>query len=48
MNLENIRELRTVCGEDEVNALLATGKWKVLALQYEDDGIVATLARVRD
>ena len=47
MNMENIRELRTVRGEDEVNALLATGKWRVLNLDYEDDGIVAMLARVR-
>lgn len=47
MNMENIRELRTVRGEDEVNALLATGKWRVLNLSYEDDGIVAMLARVR-
>lgn len=47
MNLENIREIRTVSGEDEVNVLLASGKWKVLTLMYEEDGIVATLARVR-
>lgn len=47
MNLENIREIRTVSGEDEVNALLASGKWKVLTLVYEEDGVVATLARVR-
>lgn len=47
MNMENIREFRTVRGEDEVNALLATGKWRVLNLDYEDDGIVAMLARVR-
>ena len=47
MNLENIREIRTVNGEDEVNALLLSGKWKVLTLMYEEDGVVATLARVR-
>ncbi len=47
MNLENVRELRTVRGEDEINTLLATGKWKMLTIEYEDDGLVATLARVR-
>lgn len=47
MNFENIRELRTVSGEDEINALLTTGKWKVLAINYEDEGIIAMLARVR-
>lgn len=47
MNYENIRELRTVRGEQETNALLATGKWRVLKLEYDDDCVVATLARVR-
>ena len=47
MNLENIREIRTVEGEEKINELLTTGKWKVLALLYEEDGVVATLARVR-
>ena len=47
MNLENIRELRTVHGEAEINELLSSGKWLVLNLVYEDEGIVATLAKVR-
>lgn len=42
MNLENIRELRA-----EINELLSSGKWRVLNLVYEDEGIVATLAKVR-
>lgn len=33
MNLENIRELRTVRGEEAVNSLLLTGKWRVLNLE---------------
>ena len=32
MNLENIRELRTVHGEAEINELLSSGKWRVLNL----------------
>ena len=48
MNLENIRELRTVHGEAEINELLSSGKWRVLNLVYEDEGIVATLAKVRE
>ena len=47
MNLENIRELRKASGEEEINALLATGKWRVLNIEYEDECIVATLARVQ-
>ena len=47
MNLENIRELREVSGTEEINALLATGKWRVVNLKYEDECVVATLARVR-
>lgn len=47
MNLENIREILTVTGEENINALLITGKWKVLALTHEEYGVVATLARVR-
>jgi hypothetical protein len=47
MNLENIRELRTAHGEAEINELLSSGKWRVLNLVYEDEGIVATLAKVR-
>ena len=37
MNLENIRELREVSGTEEINALLATGKWRVVTLEREDD-----------
>lgn len=48
MNLENIRELRKASGEEEINALLATGKWRVLNLEQEDECVVATLARVRE
>ena len=47
MNYESIRELRTVREEEETNSLLATGKWRVINLEYEDDVIVATLARIR-
>ena len=47
MNYESIREFRTVTGEEETNSLLATGKWCVINLKYEDDGIVATLARIK-
>ena len=42
MNLENIRELRTAHGEAEINELLSSGKWRVLNLVYEDEGIVAS------
>lgn len=47
MNLENIRELRTVRGEEAVNSLLLTGKWRVLNLEHEEECVVATMARVR-
>ena len=47
VNLENIRELREVSGTEEINALLATGKWRVVNLEREDECVVATLARVR-
>ena len=32
MNYESIRELRTVRGEDEINFLLSTRKWRVINL----------------
>lgn len=48
MNLENIRELREVSGTEEINAFLATGKWRVVNLEQEDECVVATLARVRE
>ena len=47
MNYENIRELRTVRSETEINALLVTGKWRGINLDYEDECVVATLARVK-
>ena len=47
MNYESIRELRTVIGEEAVNNLLVTGKWHLINLKYEDDFLVATLARTR-
>ena len=47
MNYESIREFRTVRGEDEINTLLACGKWRVINFEYEDDCLVATLARIR-
>ena len=47
MNCENIRELRTVRSETEINNLLATGKWRVINLNHEDECVVATLARVK-
>ena len=42
MNLENIRELRTVHGEAEINELLSSGKWRVLNLVYEDEPLKKT------
>lgn len=47
MNYESIRELRTVRSEEEINALLASGKWRILAMDYEDGSLVARMARVR-
>lgn len=47
MNEENIREFRTVRGEDEVNALLATRKWQVDEHYYEDETLVAHLVKIR-
>ena len=47
MNEENIREFRTVRGEDEVNALLATGKWKVDTHGYDEETLVARMVRIR-
>ena len=47
MNEENIREFRTVRGEDEVNALLATGKWKSDWHYYDEDTLVAHLVKIR-
>jgi len=48
MNYESIRELRTVRSEDEINALLASRKWRILSMEYEDGGMVARMAKVRE
>jgi hypothetical protein len=47
MNPEGIREIRKVHGETEINAMLATGKWRMLALDFEDESVVAFMVRVR-
>ena len=47
MNNENIREFCTASGEDEDNALLASGKWRVVEFRYDDDRLVAHLVKVR-
>lgn len=47
MNPESIRELRTVRGEDEINLLLSTRKWRVINLEHEDECLVAVLVRIR-
>ncbi|GEM_PF-1909525 len=48
MNNENIREFRTVRGEDEVNALLATRKWRVDIHYYDEETLVAKMVKVRE
>lgn len=47
MNEENIREFRTVRGEDEVNALLATRKCRVDIHYYDEDVLVAKMVKIR-
>ncbi len=47
MNPQSIREFCTASGEDEVNALLASGKWQVVEFRYDDDRLVAHLVKVR-
>lgn len=47
MNTENIREFREVRDMDEANELLATGKWRVLDMRFEDDVRVIAMVRVR-
>ena len=47
MNPQSIREFCTASGEDEVNALLASGKWQVVKFRYDDDRLVAHLVKVR-
>ena len=45
MEIEQIKEIRTVHDEDTVNALLACG-WKIINLESaEADAIVAVLVR---
>ncbi len=48
MNLESIRELREAESLEEINLLLATGKWKVFDLVWYDDETHAKLVRVRE
>ncbi len=47
MNTENIREFREVRDMDVANDLLATGKWRVLDLFFEDEMRRIRLVRVR-
>lgn len=47
MNYESIREFRTVRGEEQINLLLSTRKWRVINLEHDDDCLVATLVRIR-
>lgn len=47
MNPQSIREFCTESGEEEVNALLATGKWRVVEFRYDDDILVAKMVKVR-
>lgn len=34
-------------GEEEVNALLTSGKWRVVEFRYDDELLVARLVKVR-
>lgn len=47
MNNEQIKEIRTVRGEDAVNALLATNKWKIMDIGCDEDGPVALMVRLK-
>ena len=47
MNTENIREFREVRNMDEANELLKTGRWRVLDMRYEDDGLIITMVRLK-
>ena len=42
---ESIYELREAVGLEEINRLLATGRWKVRSLEWDDDIPVAKLVR---
>ena len=48
MNFESIREIRTVRGEEEINDLLRTGKWKMNNMGYDDEAVVAVLVKVKE
>lgn len=47
MYTDSIKEFREVRNMDEANELLATGKWRVLDMRYEDETRIITLVRVR-
>ena len=47
MNYETIKEFREVKSIEEANELLATGKWRVLDLFFEDEMRRSRLVRVR-
>lgn len=47
MNNDSIRAFCTASGEEEVNALLASGKWRVVEFRYDDDLLVAKLVKFR-
>lgn len=47
MNMENIREIRTVTGEEAINTFLETGKWKMLDLSSDGTQLTAVLVRIR-
>ena len=42
---ESIYELREAVGLEEINRLLATGRWKVSSLDWNDEIPVAKLVR---
>ena len=42
---ESIYELREAVGLEEINRLLATGRWKVRSLDWDDEIPVAKLVR---
>ena len=47
MNNDSIRAFCTASGEEEVNALLSTGKWRVVEFRYDADLLVAKLVKFR-
>ncbi len=46
MNLEQIKEIRTVFGESEINKLLSTGRWHIISLECDDGSVNATMVRL--